>query len=85
MAGKGSSNPVKHCDSVLVDENYLFPIVSLKAKSRNEVSHGESEARSFAVEKIQCVIDSLLLRQKISVVWGKTSINCALCERSREK
>lgn len=39
-AGKGSSDPVKHCDSVIVGEKGLLPVVILKAMPGTEGSHG---------------------------------------------
>jgi len=44
---------VKRCDSVVLVEKGLFLLVTLKTKSENEDCHGESEAMSFAEEKIQ--------------------------------
>lgn len=43
---------MKRCDSVVVEEKGLFLVVTLKAKSGNEGSHGKNEGRSFAEEKI---------------------------------
>lgn len=44
---------MEHCDSVAVEEKGLFPVVTLKAKSGNDGSHGKSEASSFAEETNQ--------------------------------
>lgn len=63
---------MKRCDSV-VEVKGLFPVVTLKAKSGSEGSHGEREASSFAeAKKSVSVTASLLLTQKIGVHLGKT-------------
>lgn len=73
---------MKHCDSVVVEEKGLSPVVTLKTKSGNEGSHGKSKARSFAEEKIQYVL--LLLNQKIGVDLGKIINKMCLYKKDQE-